>query len=96
MVKFSFKLIPPTIDMIIEKVPDTPTDPFSRMHVVAPLPPNTLPGRPLSGTLDSAATRPSSRTYVVGAPNPSLRYGLPSGSIGKTSRWWPYPTTTPR
>ncbi len=70
MVKFSFKLIPPTIDMIIEKVPDTPTDPFSRMHVVAPLPPNTLPGRPLSGTLDSAGYEAKFKDVCCGRPKP--------------------------
>ncbi|WP_276957989.1 hypothetical protein [Allomeiothermus silvanus] len=70
VVKFSFKLIPPTIDMIIEKVPDTPTDPFSRMHIVAPLPPDTLPGRPLSGTLDSAGYEAKFKDVCCGRPKP--------------------------
>lgn len=70
VIKRSFKLFPPTVDLIIVKVPDVPTDPFGRMHLVAPLPPDTLPGRPISGTLDTASYDSKFKEVCCGRPKP--------------------------
>lgn len=70
VVKRSFKLFPPTVDLIIVRVPDVPTDPFGRMHLVAPLPPDTLPGRPIRGTLDPASYDSQFKEVCCGRPKP--------------------------
>ena len=70
VVKFSVQLIPPTIDIIIMKMPDVPMNPVSRMHIVSTLPPDTLQGRPLNGNLNPNRYEARFKEICCGMPKP--------------------------
>lgn len=69
IVKFSFNPVTKEIDIIIIISRRDTSDP-ARMHIVGSLPPSTLPGRPLDGTLDAGAYEARFREVCCGRPKP--------------------------